>query len=69
MDVRDQVRRLEYFKAEHPEWSILSPADVRSVLRGETEWRALGPDGQLIRAMELRELLDVLEARTTEGKR
>ena len=70
MDVSDQVKRLEHFKAEHPEWSILSPADIRSELRGEKEWRAqLGPYGEPIRAMELRELLDVLEARTTEGKR
>ena len=44
-----------------PEWSILSPADIRSVLRGELEWRALGPDGQLIRAIELRDLLDEIE--------
>ena len=61
MDTTDQVIRLSHFKDEHPEWSILSPADIRSVLRGELEWRALGPDGQLIRAIELRDLLDEIE--------
>ena len=61
MDTEDQVTRLRDFKAEHPEWSILSPADIRSVLRKETEWRALGPGGRLIRSMELRDLLDEIE--------
>ena len=59
----DQVTRLRHFKDEHPEWSILSPADVRSVLRGETEWRALGPGGRLIREIELRDLLDEMEGK------
>ncbi len=60
-DNGDQVMRLNHFKREHPEWSVLSPADIRSVLRGELEWRALGPDGQLVRAIELRDLLDEIE--------
>ena len=63
MDTSDQVIRLAHFKREHPEWSILSPADVRSVLRGETEWRALGPGGDLIRAIELSDLLDQIEGK------
>ena len=62
-DNGDQVMRLRHFKAEHPEWSILSPADIRSVLRGEVEWRALGPGGQLVRAIELSDLLDEIEGK------
>ena len=58
--MEDQVKRKERFLAAHPEWRILSPKDVRSVLRGETAWRALGPGG-LIRATELSYLLDELE--------
>ena len=62
MDTSAQVRRLERFEAEHPEWQILSPDDVRSVLRGESEWRALGPGG-LVRAAELGDLLDEIEGK------
>ena len=63
MDTTDQVRRLKRFEAEHPEWQVISPASPRSVLRGETEWRALGPGGQFARAMELRDLLDEIEGK------
>lgn len=60
-DMDDQVKRRARFEHQHPEWQIISPSDIRSILRGETEWRALGPGG-LIRARELEELLDRLEA-------
>ena len=63
VDNGDQVRRLSRFKIEHPEWQVISPKDIRSVLRGETEWRAEGPGGHIARAMELSDLLDELEGK------
>ena len=62
-DNGDQVTRLGRFKAEHPEWQVISPADIRSVLRGEVLWRAEGPDGHVAFATELRDLLDELEGK------
>ena len=59
----DQVKRKDRFLAEHEEWEILSPLDPRSVIRGETGYRALGPPG-LIRDPELGGLLDQLEKLT-----
>ena len=57
----DQVARLRRLQARHPKWQIISPRDIRSVLRGEVEWRALSPGGELIRARELRDLLNEIE--------
>lgn len=54
------------FQAEHPEWNFISPADPRSRLRGETDWRAVGPGGDVVRDPELRGLLDQLEKLVTE---
>lgn len=56
----DQVRRLYRFRHEHPEWQIISPGDIRSVVRSETGWTARGPE-DVLHATELRVLLDDLE--------
>ena len=57
----DQVKRLRHLQAEYPKWQVISPRDIRSVARNEVEWRALGPDGQLIRERELSDLIDEIE--------
>lgn len=63
----DQVKRKYRFQAEHPEWHFISPLDPRSLMRGETDWRAIGPPGSdLVRDPELRGLLDRLEKLVTE---
>ena len=61
--MEDQVRRRAGFEAAHPEWRIISPQNIRSILRQETEWRAEGPAG-LIRDRELGGLLDQLDKLT-----
>ena len=63
MDTEDQVKRLRRFTTEHSEWQVLSPQDVISTLRGETEWRASSTDGQFVHSADLRDLLDQMEER------
>ena len=62
-DTTDQVVRLERFRAQHPGWEVIAPQHLRSQVRDETDWRALGPESQLVRAMELRDLLDEIEGK------
>lgn len=64
--MEDQVIRKERMLAAHPEWGIVSPFSLRSILRGESSWRALGPAGQFFRERELCDLLDRIEADLTE---
>jgi hypothetical protein len=62
----DQVKRKHRFQTGHPEWHFISPLEPRSVLRRETDWRAVGPGGDVIRGTDLRDLLDQLDKLVTE---